>query len=875
MRMKTAAPDNQSNDYGFEQEILAYKYTLRLILYLVIPLLGTLMIFVMLRRNYPGIAILSIMLALNLAVLMLNRTQRTKTTKIRINRILFKAQVIFSGAYLLWMIGAANQWELVPWIFVICHLALVITGLKVGVLMSSFACLSLLVIYLAAPTPVVILTDDLMFRFFPAFLIAIILFAGVEYIRNDYRRKLAQANLTLSESKDKYQRLYEKMSGEVSDRKQAEQALWGSEARFRLIAENVADVIWTMDINLNFTYVSPSIYQQRGYTVAEAMQQPLEQVVMPDSLAMILTQFAEKLTQIEAGDEAGFEPAEFEVEQPCKDGSTIWTSNHARIMPGPNKEAVGVLGITRDITERRQTEEELLRLNQFRESIIDNANIWLNVLDEQGNVVVWNKAAESISGYTREEVVGHDRIWEWCYPDADYREEMMARTAAVIAENEVLEDFETTIRTRGGQRRDIAWHSRSLSDESGNPMGSIAMGRDITAQKMAMEALQKSEDRLLRSKKMESLGLLAGGVAHDLNNVLSGIVSYPELLLMELPAGSKLRKPIETIQESGHRAAAIVQDLLTVARGVAVAKEPMNLNEMVSDYLRSPEFEALKQTHSDVTVESDLDPELLFINGSPVHLRKVVMNLIANAAEAVQGIGRVAITTDNRYLDTPLKGCDAVEPGEYAVLNISDNGPGISPEDLQRIFEPFYTKKAMGRSGTGLGLAVVWNTVQDHKGYIDLSTNSDQTSFELYFPITREEIPTQRRAVPIEEFKGDGERILVIDDVASQREISCKMLDTLGYEARAVESGEEAVAYLREHTVDLLLLDMIMDPGINGRETYARVLELNPYQKAIIVSGFAKTEEVQKTQALGAGKYVKKPLTLKRLGMAIKEELRR
>lgn len=563
----TADPNNQSSDYRFEREILAYKVTLRLVLYLVIPLLGTLLIFVMLRRNYPGIAILSIMIALNVAVLLLDRTQRTKTTKIKINRILFNAQVLFSWAYLLWMIWAFNQWELVPWIFVIGYLTFVIPGLKVGALMSSMACLSLLAIYLAGSTPEMVSTADLMFRFFPAFAVIIILFAGIEFIRKDYRRKLTQANLTLSESMDEYQRLYEKLSGEVSDRKQAEKALWGSEERFRLIAENVADVIWTMDIDLNFTYVSPAVFQQRGYTFEEAMQQPLEEVIMPESMAMILTVFAEKLALIESGDETGFEPVEFEVEQPCKDGSTIWTSNHARIMPGPSNEAVGVLGITRDITDRRRTEEELLRLNQFRESIIDNANIWLNVLDEQGNVVVWNKAAESISGYSREEVVGHDRIWEWSYPDPEYRAEIMARAATIIQENDVLEDFETTIRAKDGQQRNIAWHSRNLTDEKGATIGSIALGRDITAQKLATQALQKSEERLARSKKMESLGLLAGGVAHDLNNILSGIVSYPELLLLELPADSPLRKPIETIQESGHRAAAIVQDLLTVARG--------------------------------------------------------------------------------------------------------------------------------------------------------------------------------------------------------------------------------------------------------------------------------------------------------------------
>ena len=360
------------------------------------------------------------------------------------------------------------------------------------------------------------------------------------------------------------------------------------------------------------------------------------------------------------------------------------------------------------------------------------------------------------------------------------------------------------------------------------------------------------------------MGLLAGGVAHDLNNVLSGIVSYPELILMDLPEDSKLRKPIETMQESGHRATAIVQDLLTVARGVATTKEPLNLNDLISDYLNSPEFKKLEQFHPTVTVKTSLDTDLLNINGSHVHIRKVVMNLVSNASEAIEGSGNVTISTMNRYIDRPLRGYDDVNIGEYAVLSVSDDGSGISSDDLERIFEPFYTKKVMGRSGTGLGLAVVWNVMQDHQGYIDVKSDENGTTFELYFPITRDEISDKDLSIPIKDYKGNGETILVVDDVESQRDISCKMLDALGYKTKAVSSGEEAVEYLKEHTADLILLDMIMDPGINGLETYERIIKIHPNQKAIIVSGFAETDEVKEAQKLGAGQIHKKAVYIRK-----------
>ena len=399
------------------------------------------------------------------------------------------------------------------------------------------------------------------------------------------------------------------------------------------------------------------------------------------------------------------------------------------------------------------------------------------------------------------------------------------------------------------------------------------MAQEVKDRELAEKALRESEEKLARAEKMNALGLLAGGVAHDLNNVLSGIVGYPDLLLLDLPEDSKFRKPIEAMQASGVRAAAIVQDLLTVARGAAIAKKPLQLNDTIADYLVSPEFKKLEVFNSGVSIRTDIDEELFSINASQVHIRKALMNLVSNALEAIEGRGHVTIATRNRSVDRPIGGYDDVAAGEYAVLSVSDDGPGISPPDLQRIFEPFYTKKIMGRSGTGLGLAVVWNVVQDHKGYIDIKTDEKGTTFKLYFPITWEQPARHHLPVSIDDCKGNGETILVVDDVSHQREVSCKMLDALGYQTQAKPSGEKAVEYLQNNSVDLILLDMIMDPGINGREAYERIVKIHPNQKAIIISGFAETGEVKAAQELGAGQFLKKPVSLEKLGLAVKEEL--
>ena len=398
--------------------------------------------------------------------------------------------------------------------------------------------------------------------------------------------------------------------------------------------------------------------------------------------------------------------------------------------------------------------------------------------------------------------------------------------------------------------------------------------QEIVERKRSEKDRRYLEAQLAKSQKMEAIGTLAGGVAHDLNNILSGLVSYPELLLMDLPVESPLRQPILTIQASGQKAAAIVQDLLTLARRGVSVQEVMNLNNLIDDYLSSPENQKMMEYHSDITVETNLQSDLFNIMGSPVHLSKTIMNLVSNAAEAMPNGGTISISTDNCYIDNSLRVYDAVDEGDYTTLTVSDTGIGISDENVERIFEPFYTKKTMGRSGTGLGMAVVWGTVKDHSGYIDVKSKlGEGSTFTLYFPVTRKKLPLAEQSISAEKYKGNGESILIVDDIKEQREIASGMLKKLGYNVITVPSGEEALDYMQENGADLLVLDMIMNPGMDGLETYQKILQFHPEQKAVIASGFSESKKVKKAQSIGAGTYVKKPYSFEKIGLAVKGEL--
>ena len=240
------------------------------------------------------------------------------------------------------------------------------------------------------------------------------------------------------------------------------------------------------------------------------------------------------------------------------------------------------------------------------------------------------------------------------------------------------------------------------------------------------------------------------------------------------------------------------------------------------------------------------------------------------------GGGWITITTENIHVDRPVQKYEDLEQGDYVVLSVSDNGLGISSEDLKRVFEPFYTKKVMGRSGTGLGMAVVWGTVKDHQGHIDVESEEGKgTTFTLYFSATRNASTGNEVPLSIEAYSGHGESILVVDDMDSQREIASVLLTQLGYSVETSASGEEAVEMMKTTKFDLVVLDMIMEPGIDGLDTYKQILALHPGQKAIIASGFSETTRVKAALALGAGQYVKKPYTLERIGMAVRQELDR
>ena len=658
-------------------------------------------------------------------------------------------------------------------------------------------------------------------------------------------------------------RMIRSVKSEIDQRQKATLDLEISETRFRTFAENAPIGITIMDADLGFEFINRTFTDIFGYTIED----------IPDKPTWFNTVYPERsprqkaIATWEAICHAGAENDRVHVTTAdirCKNGM-MKTITHRTVVMRNGKHLVTYTDITREAMAQAVLKESEEKYRTLIDNIQDGV-----ILIENWHFLFVNEAMARMVGYTVSELIGSDCRNILAPEDAEMVIERYQRRQAGEA---VPKSYEFRLLHKDGVTRpDVNIHMGIINYQG--RVVSIGTMKDITELKRAERERREMAEKLQRSQKMEAIGTLAGGVAHDLNNILSGIVSYPELLLLDLDEESPLHAPIVTIQKSGERAAAIVQDLLTLARRGVATKKPVSLNQIVTEYLASPEFSKLCNDHKGITVTHRLDDDLLPISGSSIHLSKTLMNLVANAAEAMPDGGEILLSTENRYVEAAFKGYDDVIEGEHVTLSVTDTGVGISATDLAQIFEPFYTKKIMGRSGTGLGMAVVWGTVKDHKGHIDIrSVEGEGTTLTIYFPISRQRLEATDAPVTVDTLSGDGQRILVVDDVAEQREIASAMLVRLGYTVETFASGEAVVDHLRNHTADLIILDMIMDPGIDGLETYRQVMIMHPGQKAVVASGYSETERVRELRRLGVREYLKKPYTIEKLGMAVKRTL--
>lgn len=503
------------------------------------------------------------------------------------------------------------------------------------------------------------------------------------------------------------------------------------------------------------------------------------------------------------------------------------------------------------VKARIQAEEVLRESEERFRGYISHAPEAIFVADADARFVEANLVACSMTGYSTAELMSMSIADLIAVEDAGEIRigfDELKRTGQLVAE--------IRLKCKSGK---IIWASLKAVPVSSERY--LVFCSDITETKR-LQTLESRADRL------ELAGRIAGQVAHDFNNLLGPLMAYPEFIREEVPGNRTALGYLDDIEFAAQKIANINQDLLTMGRRGHYNLEVLNLNRIVQSALNDAD-----NCSGSSVIDSDLAEDLWNVKVGSAQIHRVITNLICNAQDAVGSNGQIGVRSENFRAVEVTGTYTRIPAGDYVKLTVSDNGCGISEDIIDKIFDPFFTSKDTDKKrGSGLGLSVVDSVIKDHQGFVDLQTvEGEGTSFFIYFPVTTETLLDDKSVQPQ---RGSGS-VLVVDDEPLQRNVCCNLLKRLGYQVDSVESGEKAVELLKQTPRELVVLDMIMPPGIDGAETYRQIAEVHPAQKAIIVSGYSESDRVALALKLGAGEFVKKPFTINQIAAAAKRELSR
>jgi len=521
-----------------------------------------------------------------------------------------------------------------------------------------------------------------------------------------------------------------------------------------------------------------------------------------------------------------------------------------------------------EVSERRQIEKSLRNSEGRLLQIAENAKEWIWEIDTQGRYTFASPGVQAILGYSDKEIFGKKAFSAFAHPDSQAETELAF--AALFAAQKTFRGFISRHITKEGKPIWLSSSGIAIFDGEGRFSGYRGVDADITDQKEAEEALRQNEEHLRQMQKMESVGRLAGGIAHDLNNMLAVILGYGEILEEDLPAGDPDHENVREILAAGQRARDLTRQLLAFSRKQLLEMHPVDVAEMVNG-LKNMLGRLLGE---DITFKVIAAPGTARVNADRSQLEQVLMNLCVNARDAMPGGGTLTIETSQILLDEYyVSSHPGIKPGRYVQLTVSDSGCGMDAETKRHIFEPFYTTKDTGK-GTGLGLATAYGIVKQHGGDIWVYSEPGKgTAFKVYLPrIEADSVVDEKPADAM--IRGNGETILLIEDETAVRRLVAQMLERLGYHVLEAATPEECEAFAAgPEPIGLLLADVIM-PGMNGRQLYERLLEKRPGLNVLFMSGYTENAIAHHGILDAEVNFIPKPFTELALSQKIHEALK-
>ncbi|MEK9148872.1 MAG: CBS domain-containing protein, partial [Candidatus Desantisbacteria bacterium] len=584
-------------------------------------------------------------------------------------------------------------------------------------------------------------------------------------------------------------RLWEKyiefLKEDIAKRMDAEDALRQSEEKYRFLIENVADVIWIRDLNFRFTYISPYIERLRGYTVDEMMNQTLKDSLTPESYEIAMKVFAEEMEMEKQKGKDLRRWRTIELQQPCKDGSIIWTENRTTFLRDNDNKPTGIFGVTRDITAKKRAEEARRESEEKYRLVVDNASEVILVIQNE-RIVFFNPKAKELSGYSDKELLTKHYL-DFVHPD----------DRAIVDNNHKKrlsgEDIPLYIFRWQTKNKEARWTEVDgvLITWKGQP-ATLNFLTDISEKKRIEEELKTAE-----VSRLESVGLLAGGIAHDFNNILTAVINNIALAKMHTKE-DKVNRMLASGEKAILRAKDLTQQLLTFAKGGEPIKKIVSISGLVKD------IASFALTGPASVCNFHIPDNLWQTECDPGQISQVITNLILNANDAMPGGGVIEVLAEN-----------LIEEGNRFVnLSIKDSGIGIPKEHISKIFDPYWTTK---QKGSGLGLSVAFSVIKKHEGRLEVRSELGEGSTFIIFLPASERREQERPDVVVRK----GGRVLIMDDEPLVLEVTDELLKFLGYETTLATNGKEAIELYRKEKeagkpFDIVILDLIVSGGMGG-----------------------------------------------------------
>ncbi len=655
-------------------------------------------------------------------------------------------------------------------------------------------------------------------------------------------------------------------STDITERKRAEEALRESENKYRLIAENTADMIVILDMNLCLVYVSPAVTRLRGFTVEEAMGQTLDQVLTPESFQLVVSVFETEMQLEASGTAAPGRTRILELEEYKKDGSAVWMEVSLSFLRDKDQNPYQIISVSRDISERKQSEAALRESEQRFRTLFEQAGVGVaEVQHASGQFLQINQKYRDILGYDEDEATGLT-YQQVTHPD-DLDKSLSHMKALIDGKIKNFTVDKRYIRKSG----EVVWVNLTVSptwEPGQTPTSNIAVVQDITERIHAEKEKEALREKLQQAQKFEAIGTLAGGVAHDFNNLLMGIQGHASLMSLDQDRSHPHREHIHAIEEYIRSATDLTRQLLGFARGGKYETKPLDINELVQGSAAM-----FGRTKKEIQIHTKFQASPLVVEADRGQIEQVLLNMYINAWQAMppEG-GELYLETKSVTLDEAYCKPHQAVPARFVKVSITDTGKGMDEATRHRIFDPFFTTKEMAR-GTGLGLASAYGIIKNHGGMVTVYSEIDHgTTFNIYLPVSGSE--AYKEAAAEKDLVRGSATILFVDDEALVIQVGQAMLDKLGYRVVACRTGQEAVNAVRAmgNEIDLVILDMIM-PEMDGGRIFDRIREIQPDMPVLLSSGYAINGHAEKIMRRGCNGFIQKPYNIRDLSNKVRQIL--